>query len=434
MEIGQEQQILVEVGTLEFCVDLNEVLSIITPPKMVRLPGARGAFIRAFKYLDELGAAVSMRVTFELEEREDMQSGQILLGRLNGRLAGFWFDKVVSILKLGDKLSVYEPQQALDLPCPDIDQLFVYQHRIIPHISLAALLRFKQAADWKQWLQTDKPLLEHRLLEAEVEASALADAAAAEAEAEAQPDVQHAPPAIPAMELDELYALMDAAGVRAEPVAKQLDSLSGEDVSVTSIVDETIPDTELESDPVAPDEPLQADEPAQEQEESMPSMPPEPALAVPVSPSNDNALSRGMAQIAAGVPDEDIAVSDVDTEDALFSLERKGAAYRQRMDAEQAVELADFQIIKVGEKGLVRRLRRATRRLFSWLLIGMFLALTLVVVEYVEAQGDPLPRVLVRTVGGEIDWAKSSTASGDELGRFIIFFGEFVQYQGRKLQ
>ncbi|MDH5183847.1 MAG: chemotaxis protein CheW [Gammaproteobacteria bacterium] len=440
MKIGQEQQILVEVGALEFCIDLNEVLSIINPPKMVRLPAARGAFTRAFKYQDELGAAVSMRAKFELDERQDMQSGQLLLGRINDRLAGFWFDKVVGILKLGDDIQVYEDIDHLSLPSPEIDQLFIYKQRLIPHISLSGLLRFEQPAELKQWLKIDKPELERLLQEA---AQARVDALNKqknEEELAKRKAFDDAPPA--AMALEEFYALMDEAGVgiglgeeavfESEQVVESELSTS-ENMVVASVPEavagpESLPEPEagVEIEPV---DGLAADRNNSPVEEPAAVPDNEVPLAIPVSAEPDATVIQHLLQTQIQATEESEAKSTQNQpqDDAMFALEKKGAAYRQRMDAEQELDLTEYQIIKVGDHGLIRRLRRWLRRLIlSFFLLGLVVA-GMAGVEYVELHGNPVERVIIQTASGDVDWGKTYTAGTHELKRYAAYVVDYVQ-------
>ena len=432
MNIGQEQQILVEVGALEFCIDLNEVISIINPPKMVRLPAARGAFTRAFKYLDELGAAVSVRAKFELDERQDLQSGQLLLGRINERLAGFWFDKVVGIHKLGDDMQVYEDIQQLHLPVHEIDQLFVYKQRLIPHISLSGLLRFEQASAWKQWLETEKPEIERKLREAEqAEQARLEEQKQQKAEEEL---VRQAPMETPSsLSVEALYALMDEAGV----VPTQTTMTEPEEA-----VADTAPDLQeaIESQIEAPEEAVTAESHMDEAELAIPSPSPEDdvsetidaktdsgySLAVPVaSVANHSVSSDKQASIQEERETETAAGEGED--DALFALEKKSEAYRQRMDAEQQVDLTEYQIIKVGDRGLIRLLRRWLRRLVWAGLLLVLVMLSVVTNDYVRQYGDPLERVYVESADGKPDWAASYAQGRRELGQYASYVVDVVR-------
>lgn len=434
MHIGQEQQILVEVGELEFCIDLNEVLSIISPPKMVRLPAARGAFTRAFKYLDELGAAVSMRAKFELDEREDMQSGQLLLGRINERLAGFWFDKVVGIHKLGEDMHVYDDMHKLRLPVSEIDQLFVYKQRLIPHITLSGLLRFEQASEWKQWLQTEKLEIEHALSEAKLAEQARIDAikehkAAEESAREAKH--QELPPSRPLL-VEELYALMDEAGIG--PVINEPEPLEAE-AGVTNgpggeaeTAFETQTSTEaaasvedaVELSPLEPQPQETATSPDSDEDQAL-------SLAVPVDPEPVNSLIHNLVESHSETASETEADEDQSEDDAIFALEKKSEAYRQRMDAEQQVELKEYQIIKVGDRGWRRWLRRWLRRLLLTGLLLLLLMLAVVSNDYVRLYGDPVERVYIQTEAGEVDWAASYAAGSTELKRYGLYVVEVAQ-------
>lgn len=432
MNIGQEQQILVEVGALEFCIDLNEVLSIISPPKMVRLPAARGSFTRAFKYLDELGAAVSIRAKFELDERQDMQSGQLLLSRINERLAGFWFDKIVGILKVGDDLQVYEDFEGLNRPSPVLDQLFVYKQRLIPHVTLFGLLHFEQASEWKHWAEIDKPELERLLREAE---QALLDEEtgiklAKELANRGQEDIPPQP-----MDVDELYELMDDAGVEAGAGEKELSTAeytpdveaarSVASVDSPDVVEEVVQgaDSQAGLDPTA--EPTgdaqnaHIEEPEQDTDSN-----------------TDATVTYGLMQTSTTEEPEARDNGNVNElqEDALFSLERKNEALRQRMDSEQEVDLSEYQIIKVGDKGLLKGLRRWLRRLVLISLLMVLAAVSMVGVEYVNLHGNPIDRIVIQAENGEVDWARSYAEGTSELKRFSLYVKEFVQAQLQRLE
>lgn len=429
MNIGQEQQILVEVGAMEFCIDLNEVISIITPPKMVRLPAARGAFTRAFKYLDELGAAVSVRAKFELEERQDLQSGQLLLGRINERLAGFWFDRVVGIHKLGDDMQVYDDTPQLQLPVSEVDQLFVYKQRLIPHISLSGLLRFNQATEWKQWLETEKPELERRMREAELAEQARLDAQKAEKE-KLEP-ARQAPLQKPApLTLEELYLLMDEAGVVVTASSESVEYQAARE-SIPESADVTV----IAAEAVVTDSPV-VEEVSVTEVETAAGIAPQPSgdeagttsdvdqhysLAVPVT-GEEKASATGQ------VEDEPAESRTAEPEgDALFALEKKSEAYRQRMDAEQQVDLTDYQIIKVGDRGLIRWLRRWMRRLLMGSLLLLLVMLTVVTYDYVGLYGDPRERVYIQNAQGEVDWSASYAGGRDELKRYVGYIAKRVQ-------
>lgn len=427
MNIGQEQQILVEVGALEFCIDLNEVLSIISPPQMVRLPAARGSFTRAFKYLDELGAAVSIRAKFELHERQDMQSGQLLLSRINERLAGFWFDKIVGILKVGDDLQVYEDFEGLKRPSPVLDQLFVYKQRLIPHVALFGLLHFEQASEWKHWAEIDKPELERLLREAE-QARLDEEAGiklAKELANRGQKDIPPQP-----MDVDELYELMDDAGVEAETGEKELSTAeytpdieaarSVAAVDSPDVVEEVVqvPDSQAGLDPTA--DPTGDAQNAHIEE-------PEPDT----DSNTDATVTYGLMQTSTteGPEARDNGDASELQEDALFSLERKSEALRQRMDSEQEVDLSEYQIIKVGDKGLLKGLRRWLRRLVLISLLMVLAAVSMVGVEYVNLHGNPIYRIVIQAENGEVDWARSYAEGTSELKRFSLHVKEFVQAQ-----
>lgn len=400
MKIGQEQQILVEVGDYEFCIDLDEVLSIANPPPMVRLPSARGAFVRAFKYQDELGAAVSMRVKFDLPERQDMKSGQMLMGRLNGRLAGFWFDKVSQILKIGDGAEWYPIPKDLEVPGQEFDGFILYQDRLIPHTSLPGLLAFEQAQAWRQFVDVDKRRLEEKLIRA-------AKAASAAAEAEAARRVEISLPGpdelIP---LEELYALMDEAGVHVES-----DVTADQD---TEVVEAESGQAGSSEEPVAEPE-----------EEPLP-------LAVPVgldieteeSVAATNQLTVGESTSVdepSEPAEQDVSPPSGEDTDAMFSLERKRDDIRKRMDPDGDANLGDYSIIKVDDKSLFGRLRRWLRRL---ILVVLLLALVAAGTTLVAYQGErqlPLDELWVHKADGSTDWAASGKSLSREWGRFLHY-------------
>lgn len=439
MKIGQEQQILVEVGALEFCIDLNEVLSIINPPKMARLPAARGAFTRAFKYQDELGAAVSMRLKFEMDEREDLQSGQLLLGRLNERLAGFWFDKVIGILKQGDELKVYEDFDQLGLPSPEIDQLFVYKQRLLPHVTMSGLLSFQKAAEWIQWLNTEKPELERRLqAEAQAQIDALNEQKAQDELARLKQQEELPPRPV---EVEEIYALMDEAGIvnasreteesDAEIISESELTIGVSDNSASQLIDVPGSLANVELEPVVDggaeiESAVETTEekPQHEQESEFDCSLP---LAVPVSSDVTSPVTNGLIQTEAAEEQISEVAEDEAQDDARFSLEKKSQAYRQRMDAEQDVELTDYQIIKVGDKGLIRRLRRWLRRLFLLFLLLLLTAAAMAGKEYLQLHGNPVDRVVVHNDSAEIDWHRSYAEGRKEAKRFADHFVGFVQ-------
>jgi chemotaxis signal transduction protein len=415
MKIGQEQQILVEVGEYRFCIDLDEVLSIINPPKMVRLPSTRGAFIRAFKYQDELGAAVSMRVKFGLSERENMQSGQILLGRLNGRLAGFWFDKVLQILKIGDGAEWFPVPAKVSLPTAEFDGFVRYREHLIPHTSLLGLLRFDQAEAWRKWLATEMPRLEAGVLEEEV-----AGEAPTQAPAESLPEE-------PQLTMEEFYALMDEAGVvdsaefevtEPPPPAVELPEEAAETPHVDGLqMAEMDFEEEFEKGEAA------------EQES--------PPLAVPVTPPEPEpeAPIHGL-QVTTGT-EEEVPVEEAPAEeargsgeDAMFSLERKRDDIRKRMNPEGDANLGDYSIIKVGDKGLFRWLRRWLRRLFLVAFLAAIAYIAVMGTQYQQQQKLTLEQFWIHTPDGDTDWDATRKAVQKELGRF----GRFLKRSLKVLQ
>lgn len=411
MKIGQEQQILVEVGEFEFCIDLDEVISIINPPKMVRLPSARGAFIRAFKYQDELGAAVSMRVKFAQPERTDMQTGQILLGRLNGRLAGFWFDKVTQILKLGDGAEWYPIPAGEQLPTPEFDTFVRYRDRLIPHTSLMGLLRFEQAEAWKQWVAEHKPRLEAGILAAEQEAAEAEARAREAARAAATPAMPVSESIEPLITMEEFYALMDEAGVgEVEPEPGEPEVQEAEEVLI----------------------PEQEETETVEAEEESP-LP----LAVPVNPPEEEPDTEAQNQLTVSEPQETESESvaepeptperEASGEDAMFSLERKRDKIRKRMNPESDANLGDYSIIKVGDKSLLRWLRRWLRRLVWMLLLAAVVFVGVQGVQYQQQRGLGMEQLWVRNPTGETDWPATRQAVEKELVQFGRFLRESLK-------
>jgi hypothetical protein len=423
MKIGQEQQILVEVGEFEFCVDLDEVLSIINPPNMVRLPSARGAFIRAFKYQDELGAAVSMRVKFGLPEREDMKGGQLLLGRLNGRLAGFWFDRVSQILKVGDGAEWYPVPANVTLPTPEFDTFIRYHERLIPHTNLLGLLRFDQAEAWKQWVAEEKPRLEARAQAAERE----------EAEAEAQAEARSTPApssleiSEPLISLEEFYQLMDEAGVdESEEFAVPEPPV----VEVPGELGEPPPQVEgLQMTEIAIAEALEPRSEAQEEEESS------PPLAVPVNPPEPEVPAQGLQVTPEEEEEAPVAPPTVEVEsapsgeDATFSLERKRDDIRKRMNPEGDANLGDYSIIKVGDNGLFRWLRRWLRRLFVVAFLASVAYIAVMGTQYQQQHKLTLEQFWIHTPDGETDWGATRKAVQKELVRFGRFLKPSLKVQ-----
>lgn len=160
--IGEEQLILVEVGEYSFCLPLNEVLSIIIPPKMARVPAERGAFIRTFKHHGELGSAVSIRHQLGLPEREDITSGQLLLGRMNGRLAGFWFDKVDRLLYLGRNCKKLSNKYSTDFN-DGITSLISLKGTVVPQTTLDGLIFFKDSNGFKEWYSSKRVEIQESL-------------------------------------------------------------------------------------------------------------------------------------------------------------------------------------------------------------------------------------------------------------------------------
>ncbi|MBD3669780.1 MAG: chemotaxis protein CheW [Gammaproteobacteria bacterium] len=437
MKIGRDQQILVELGEYQFCVDLDEVISIIQPPKMVRLPSARGAFIRAFKYQDELGAAVSMRVKLDLPEREDMSSGQILLGRLNGRLAGFWFDHVNSILRIGDGAEWYHPSEGSGLPGDEFDTFVNHQGRLIPHSSLMGLIRFQHAESFKRWWEQDKPQLEARLHQDEegqgtenISTEAVKSAAATASLDVSTPMDGYEGPLI---SLDEFYDLMDEAGIDAddksspapqeEPQSQEsLKEIPPPEINSDEINSDEIEDEAQRHDVTPADETHEDPVQIQQGEKDIASMdqpPTENPLAVAIMPADSReAFIQALDEVAEDPDDDGIKENNKEDSDALFKLERKREKFRKRLEQRGEANPVDYSIIKVSGKSLLRKLRKWSMRTLLLLLLLSGAAIGYSGYHYIQQNGSPLERVLVKDEAGRLDWSASAGEMVTESQRY----------------
>ncbi|MBD3609202.1 MAG: chemotaxis protein CheW [Gammaproteobacteria bacterium] len=409
--IGEEQQILVEVGEYSFCLALNEVLSIIPPPQMIRLPATRGAFTRAFKYQDELGATVSVRHQLELPEREDMSSGQILLGRINGRLAGFWFDKVDRILRIGSDCEQVDSEFYRLLPNDSILSLISVNGRIVPQVSLAGMIRFTNAEEFKRWYQEDIKAIENAILvkqwanEQELQQKAEQDTGITDAEI---------------ISLEEVYQLLDAAdeveaasiiSSEALPGEQEPESLPveqreeankelAETVVEDSETEELVSTQEAGSDAVEPE--LTEETSSLDVEETAPVTEPEAIsnLALPVEGSDDEtshqAIVNRIAQqqleaesdLSAEEPQEDVVLPD-----ARFKLEKKRERMKQRMNEGRRTRLSDFQIIKVSEAFITRIKRRTLKPLLRGSVLSILLLCINGTTQFIQQRPEPIQQL-----------------------------------------
>lgn len=148
----EQQYLLFRVGEILACFNLAETLSVINPPKMIRLQSARGSIIRAFRHQDELGAVVSMQIKFGQPEQKDYSAGKLILGRINGRLAGFWVDEVLGITRLSDPIEVEDEQLAQEIDHAAIDKVVVHREQRYLHLAMQPFMQFENPQQILQWI------------------------------------------------------------------------------------------------------------------------------------------------------------------------------------------------------------------------------------------------------------------------------------------
>jgi len=149
----EQQYLLFRVGELQACFDLAETLSVINLPKMIRLQSARGSIIRAFRHQDELGALVSMRMKFGQEEQRDFTQGKLVLGRVHGRLVGFWVDELLGITRLSDQVQTEDEGMEKDFDAGAINRVVVYREQRYLHLVMQPFLLFENPRQLTEWLQ-----------------------------------------------------------------------------------------------------------------------------------------------------------------------------------------------------------------------------------------------------------------------------------------
>lgn len=85
------------VTPYRFCLPAVEVVSIITPPRLTRLPFSAADVPGVFRYQGEIATCYDLRCKFSLPPRPVDQPGRLLLGRDDGVLLAFLVDEVSDI-------------------------------------------------------------------------------------------------------------------------------------------------------------------------------------------------------------------------------------------------------------------------------------------------------------------------------------------------
>lgn len=94
---GHGNVLCFSVAPYHFCLPAIEVVSIIMPPRLTRLPFSPADVPGIFEYLGEIATCFDLRRKFSLPSRADRESGRLLLGRDEGALLAFLVDKVSDI-------------------------------------------------------------------------------------------------------------------------------------------------------------------------------------------------------------------------------------------------------------------------------------------------------------------------------------------------
>jgi len=106
------------VSPYHFCLPAVEVVSIITPPRLTRLPFSAADVSGVFRYQGEIATCYDLRHKFSLPPRRADQQGRLLLGRDDGALLAFLVDEVSDI----------RPSETLDwrtVPLPAVGERVV---------------------------------------------------------------------------------------------------------------------------------------------------------------------------------------------------------------------------------------------------------------------------------------------------------------------